>query len=631
MRLKEALLRDWRRESFDEIDSYLLRAVGGRRPETVPAPLDAVYDRAERRRVAHLLHGDQDFDRFEGLEAARRFAAVTAAHQLAAWQEITAAFDAAGIAVAGNKGPFLGALLDRPAGRMPVTTDLDLLVAEEQVAAAVAVLESLGYIRGLNIQDHAFVRMSSRSVRELEQEQGSFGQLAPMCRLLKLPELDDMQPGIERWLPDRKIVWTSAGIRSVLSVDLHFDLGHRSASGVAYPIPAAELLRDAVTVRHRGAELRTLDADTMTWLLCYRAYLDTAVFGERRFKPFADAAELIRARGRAGAAWDTATDRYPHIAGPVARTLRFLTDECGADLGALGRVSKVAPSARRAGPAASGACDRKAEGRPRSGPTRTIPTTQRARVPGVAGQAGLSKHALVPAPVPDADEAPAPPAPRSAHIVVCHGWGSRERSAPWVAELRSQLAAADVTVEECAPFRDVADPLTVGAAVAELRERAHAVRTRSPGTAVGFVGVSLGSTVALAAALADPSPDFLVAVSPVVDPVAESTGDDGGWSFLGSAVSPAFAEDLTACSPGRRLDRVGCPVLVLHGGQDNERRTHDAHLLAAGAAARDGRSARQEFPAGNHTLDNAPVGAAAAVSTWLDRLGLVALRSGNRS
>ncbi|MFC9219832.1 nucleotidyltransferase family protein [Streptomyces hygroscopicus] len=572
MRLKEALLRDWRRESFDEIDSYLLRAVGGRRPETVPAPLDAVYDRAERRRVAHLLHGDQDFDRFEGLEAARRFAAVTAAHQLAAWQEITAAFDAAGIAVAGNKGPFLGALLDRPAGRMPVTTDLDLLVAEEQVAAAVAVLESLGYIRGLNIQDHAFVRMSSRSVRELEQEQGSFGQLAPMCRLLKLPELDDMQPGIERWLPDRKIVWTSAGIRSVLSVDLHFDLGHRSASGVAYPIPAAELLRDAVTVRHRGAELRTLDADTMTWLLCYRAYLDTAVFGERRFKPFADAAELIRARGRAGAAWDTGTDRYPHIAGPVARTLRFLTDECGADLG----------------------------------------------VP-------------VPAPVPDADEAPAPPAPRSAHIVVCHGWGSRERSAPWVAELRSQLAAADVTVEESAPFRDVADPLTVGAAVAELRERAHAVRTRSPGTAVGFVGVSLGSTVALAAALADPSPDFLVAVSPVVDPVAESTGDDGGWSFLGSAVSPAFAEDLTACSPGRRLDRVGCPVLVLHGGQDNERRTHDAHLLAAGAAARDGRSARQEFPAGNHTLDNAPVGAAAAVSTWLDRLGLVALRSGNRS
>ncbi|CAG7653722.1 hypothetical protein SBRY_60234 [Actinacidiphila bryophytorum] len=60
----------------------------------------------------------------------------------------------------------------------------------------------------------------------------------------------------------------------------------------------------------------------------------------------------------------------------------------------LGRVLEVAPSAHRAGPAASGACDRKAEGRPRSGPARTTPTTQRACVPGVAGQAGLPKHGL---------------------------------------------------------------------------------------------------------------------------------------------------------------------------------------------------------------------------------------------
>ncbi|WP_405677448.1 aminotransferase class I/II-fold pyridoxal phosphate-dependent enzyme [Streptomyces sp. NBC_01511] len=61
---------------------------------------------------------------------------------------------------------------------------------------------------------------------------------------------------------------------------------------------------------------------------------------------------------------------------------------------ALGRVAKVAPSARRAGPTASGACDRKAEDRSRTGRTWMIPTTRRVRVPGVVGQAGLSKHAL---------------------------------------------------------------------------------------------------------------------------------------------------------------------------------------------------------------------------------------------
>ncbi|UUN30599.1 protein-L-isoaspartate O-methyltransferase [Streptomyces sp. FIT100] len=89
---------------------------------------------------------------------------------------------------------------------------------------------------------------------------------------------------------------------------------------------------------------------------------------------------------------------FPEVPGPPAGQLR--------PGGRLGRVSKVAPSARRAGPTASGACDRKAEGRSRTGRTWTTPTTQRggtsrARratgecVPGVVGQAGLSKHAPV--------------------------------------------------------------------------------------------------------------------------------------------------------------------------------------------------------------------------------------------
>ncbi|HET6356525.1 hypothetical protein [Streptomyces sp.] len=71
--------------------------------------------------------------------------------------------------------------------------------------------------------------------------------------------------------------------------------------------------------------------------------------------------------------------------------------------GALGRVVEVAPSARRAGPAASGACSRKAEGRPRTGRTWATPTTPRVCVPGAAGWGylpgealgeGLPKHAL---------------------------------------------------------------------------------------------------------------------------------------------------------------------------------------------------------------------------------------------
>ncbi|MEU1085342.1 RNA repair domain-containing protein [Streptomyces sp. NPDC005576] len=59
-----------------------------------------------------------------------------------------------------------------------------------------------------------------------------------------------------------------------------------------------------------------------------------------------------------------------------------------------GGVLEVAPSARRAGPVVSGACDRKAEGRPDTGCIGGIPTTRRACVPDTAGQAGLSKHGL---------------------------------------------------------------------------------------------------------------------------------------------------------------------------------------------------------------------------------------------
>jgi hypothetical protein len=45
------------------------------------------------------------------------------------------------------------------------------------------------------------------------------------------------------------------------------------------------------------------------------------------------------------------------------------------------------------GPAASGAVHRRAEGRPRTRRTRTMPTTRQGAVPGVAGRTGLSQHA----------------------------------------------------------------------------------------------------------------------------------------------------------------------------------------------------------------------------------------------
>ncbi|ARF57403.1 hypothetical protein B1H19_27355 [Streptomyces gilvosporeus] len=112
-------------------------------------------------------------------------------------------------------------------------------------------------------------------------------------------------------------------------------------------------------------------------------------------------ADVLATRARAAleaqqALTDRARSQRETAAGKlkeVERLLAGLTPEQLADLRRLGPVSEVPSSVRRTGPAASGACDRKAEGRPDTGCIGASPTTPRARVPGVAGQAGLPTQA----------------------------------------------------------------------------------------------------------------------------------------------------------------------------------------------------------------------------------------------
>ncbi|MDQ0937192.1 hypothetical protein QFZ49_007167 [Streptomyces turgidiscabies] len=65
----------------------------------------------------------------------------------------------------------------------------------------------------------------------------------------------------------------------------------------------------------------------------------------------------------------------------------------------LGRVRKVPPSARRAGPAASGACSRRTGRKPSYRMYVGFRPVLRKGVPGVARQAGLRGHVLVRPPV----------------------------------------------------------------------------------------------------------------------------------------------------------------------------------------------------------------------------------------
>ncbi|MFI5496824.1 nucleotidyltransferase family protein [Actinoplanes sp. NPDC051859] len=568
MTLKDALLRASGRESFDELDSALLRLAG--HPTALPPVSDRLYARAESRRVAHLLH-DADAGS-AGVRVNRRFGAVAGEHHRQTWREVAPLFADAGIRVAGIKGIFLAALLDHPEGRDRITTDLDLLVARDQLEAAQEVLRAADFHSGLDVTDHRFLRMGQRSIAALEALPGSYGQVAPMGRLLKLPELDDVD--LARWLPGRKLVTTAEGTRSVSAVDLHYDVGHLDAAGVAHPIPAQDLLEAAVTVRHRGGEVRTLPATTMAWLLSYRAFCDIAIFGERRFKLLADVAELV-ARGH----WSTAvvreaTERYPFVTEPIAETLRFLRTECG--------LTPPADDVRA-----------------------------------------------------DSTPAPVPQDRRRGTLIVCHGWGRGRDSSPWIRRLRSRLAAYEVTMVEIAPFpaEDDAMPLTTVAAL--LRREVDEARSLAPDGSVGLLGLSLGSAAALAATISGASVDYVVTAGTVlgdaIGPVdgtprallARPTAAGESIPFLTGRVGRHFLEDLIAAVP-RDVEALEPPVLVLRGGRDDARRLTDGQTLAKTSMAHNATSAVRDLPAGEHYLDNVPIGAAAAVVDWLRTLGHLA-------
>ncbi|WP_079151700.1 PucR family transcriptional regulator [Streptomyces sp. RTd22] len=181
-----------------------------------------------------------------------------------------------------------------------------------------------------------------------------------------------------------------------------------------------ELPRLAVAVRAGGETLGSL------WVVDDGTLAPDA---ETQLAQGASTAALLLLRARAAA------ELSRHLTGDLLRRLLDGTAEPataaqrlgltpGAPLRvaafALGGVRTVASGQPAASgghlPAvAGGACDRKAEGRPRGGtsrtesgggPTWTGPTTQRACVPGVAGPAGLCGHPLHPtASAPDGEQA----------------------------------------------------------------------------------------------------------------------------------------------------------------------------------------------------------------------------------
>ncbi|MCT9076401.1 alpha/beta hydrolase [Streptomyces fulvoviolaceus] len=590
MTLKRAFLDG--RDAFDPVDAYLLRTIGdraeGRAPGEPPCPGDELYDRAERRRVLHLFR-ESDLARMGAAEpytTARRLSKLIAGKSVGTWSEVARAFDAHSLRIAGLRGPFLNSVLGRPLDEVPTTDAMDLVADRDTLPQAVALLESLGFVKGLGIRDLRFYRLGRQGVRDLEAAPGAYGRVAPMARVLELPELDNVGDDLERGFPQRQFVRTVNGVRSLSSINLHIDLGHVDEKG-EHSIAARDLLDHTVSSGEPGKEFRTAGLLTHTWLLAYRAYLDAALFGRRRFDLVADVAVLLRQGGWSRAAAEEAYRRYAFIEGPVAATMEFLTTECGVE------PLDTAPA--------------------RSALTTTEQRTSPDR--DLGGAAHL-----------DAAD------PRGL-ILVCHGWDTTLHSSPLVRRLRTKEAGKSVDVVEVAPFTDP-DPTDVSRVAERLAAHIRAVRRDAPDLPVALLGVSLGSSAAISALLNGAGADVLVTVGTCLSAdVAMPEGpewilerhpeadDSVQVPFLSRTARLGFLRDLVDSAPLHRLADLRTPTLVLEGGRDNLWRRRDGETLWAHTEKLRNGSRFRSFPAGGHTLDDTAIGAATEIVDWLDSVG----------
>ncbi len=183
-------------------------------------------------------------------------------------------------------------------------------------------------------------------------------------------------------------------------------------------------------------------------------------------------------------------------------------------------------------------------------------------------------------------------------VILCHGMESSKEGDKSVA-LAEALAAADCDTlrfdfsyvgESEGRFAD----LTVSGEVDDLAGAWQWVRRRIDGP-VGIVGSSLGGTVALLFAAAEPEVAAVATIAAVADPAARARAltsevrrrwrSDGFHDLHGIRVGAAFLEDVEHLDVLAAVRRIRCPLLLTHGTADEIVTLDDVHAIAAASGA----------------------------------------------
>ncbi|HEX6173287.1 MAG TPA: alpha/beta fold hydrolase [Candidatus Binatia bacterium] len=167
-------------------------------------------------------------------------------------------------------------------------------------------------------------------------------------------------------------------------------------------------------------------------------------------------------------------------------------------------------------------------------------------------------------------------------IILCHGMDSTKNSEKLVSLGRSLARRGFLTLrfdfayvgESSEKFEDI----TYSGEVEDLRAAFSFMRDRYSG-GIGILGSSMGGAVALLFAAEEPGVAALVTIAAPVHPEAfprrvlsrdalQKWRERGFTFYNGQRLKLALLEDLEMINVVESASKIGCPVLIIHGDND---------------------------------------------------------------
>jgi|SRR5690606_34215458 len=249
--------------------------------------------------------------------------------QLKEYIRVRTALDEAGIEALVPKGLFFTATV-YPHLPRPFSGDVDLLVRRADLKRAHEEIMRLGYSEGLVVRRSKPVKLPGTHVERLRRSPWLFGQLPPLSRLVRAPELDEHATTAQLLFPFHIVV---AGGQVYLrpSFDLHFSLNLLGDDDGTRQRPTeADWWSSVRRVRYRGATLDVPSDTVVAWAVAYRWYHDAMLFCDTSWKGLADLLALVHlGRVDFGALADT-VGRLSALRPPVFYVYRILRQVFGA-------------------------------------------------------------------------------------------------------------------------------------------------------------------------------------------------------------------------------------------------------------------------------------------------------------